>query len=86
MPDGTNFSVFSRNAGQVEVLLYEATDSPEPLQVVSLDPEVNRSYFFRVDTFDNKDFGILPLEIQHAVLPRSRRAQPRPVTIFESRH
>jgi isoamylase len=46
MANGVNFSVFSRNAKQVELLLYDAADSPEPFQVVSLDPQVNRSYFF----------------------------------------
>jgi glycogen operon protein len=30
----------------VELLLYERADSPEPFQVIVLDPEVNRSFFF----------------------------------------
>jgi isoamylase len=44
--EGVNFSVFSRNAKRVELLLYEAADSAEPFQIVALDPETNRSYFF----------------------------------------
>jgi isoamylase len=43
---GVNFSVFSKNATQVELLLYETADSMEPIQVVVLDPDTNRSYFF----------------------------------------
>jgi len=43
---GTNFSVFSRHASSVELLLYEKADSPIPLQVIKLDPSVNRTFFF----------------------------------------
>lgn len=45
-PEGTNFSIFSRHATSVELLLYERADSPEPFQIVRLDPDVNRTYFF----------------------------------------
>jgi isoamylase len=44
--EGVNFSVFSKNAQTVELLLYKATDSTEPLQTVSLDPNRNRTHFF----------------------------------------
>ena len=44
--DGVNFSVFSKNAQKVELLLYKDTDSAEPLQVISLDANTNRTYFF----------------------------------------
>jgi glycogen operon protein len=43
---GVNFSVFSKNAQQVELLLYKDTDTAEPLQIVNLDPNTNRTYFF----------------------------------------
>jgi isoamylase len=43
---GVNFSVFSKNAQKVELLLYKAADSSEPLQIVSLDPNTNRTHFF----------------------------------------
>lgn len=43
---GVNFSVFSKNAQKVELLLYKAVDSAEPLQTVNLDPDTNRTYFF----------------------------------------
>jgi len=44
--DGVNFNVFSRHATRVELLLYAAADSPAPAQVIRLDPEANRSFFF----------------------------------------
>ncbi|MGR8935799.1 MAG: glycogen debranching protein GlgX [Gammaproteobacteria bacterium] len=43
---GVNFSIFSRHATGAELLLYEAADSPEPFQIVSLNPKTNRSFFF----------------------------------------
>lgn len=43
---GTNFSVFSRHATSVELLLYENSNSPSPFQVIKLDPSVNRTFFF----------------------------------------
>ena len=44
--EGVNFSVFSKSAQKVELLLYKDTDSAEPLQVISLDTNTNRTYFF----------------------------------------
>jgi isoamylase len=44
-PDGTNFSVFSRQATSVELWLYERSDSRDPFQVIRLHPEVNRTFF-----------------------------------------
>jgi len=41
--DGVNFSIFSPEATWVELLLYEAADSPRPFQVVRLDPDRNRT-------------------------------------------
>jgi isoamylase len=43
--DGVNFSMFSRHATRVELLLFEAADSPQPFQSVVLDPDRHRSYF-----------------------------------------
>ncbi|MGR9037814.1 MAG: glycogen debranching protein GlgX [Gammaproteobacteria bacterium] len=43
---GVNFSVFSRHASGAELMLYEAAGSPEPFQVISLNPKTNRSFFF----------------------------------------
>ena len=44
-PDGVNFSVFSRDASLVELLLF---DDPEcgPERVIPLDPHLNRTYHY----------------------------------------
>ena len=44
-PEGVNFSIFSRHATGVELLLYQGHDSPEPFQVIRLDPEINHTFF-----------------------------------------
>jgi isoamylase len=48
IPDasGVNFSVFSRNATSVELLLFDAHDDREPAQTIKLDPAVNKTFFF----------------------------------------
>ncbi|WP_431067214.1 glycogen debranching protein GlgX [Methylotuvimicrobium sp.] len=46
MNGGINFSVFSRHASLVELLLYKAADSPEPFQIISLDRKSHRAYFY----------------------------------------
>jgi len=43
--DGVNFSVYSRHATGAELLLYEDARSPEPFQIIRLDPEVNHTFF-----------------------------------------
>jgi isoamylase len=45
-PEGVNFSVFSEHATGVELLLFEAHDSPRPLQVITLDPYLNKTFHF----------------------------------------
>lgn len=44
--DGVNFCAFSRHATQAELLLYAAADSSAPFQIITLDREHNRSFFF----------------------------------------
>lgn len=48
VPDinGVNFSVFSRNATSVELLLFDGHDDREPAQIINLDPAVNKTFFF----------------------------------------
>jgi glycogen operon protein len=51
-PTGVNFSVFSRHASAVSLLLYATERDRTPLQVIDLDPATNRTFFFwhvRVD-------------------------------------
>ncbi len=42
---GVNFSIFSRFATQVELLLFETSDCDEPFQTIVLQEDVNRTFF-----------------------------------------
>lgn len=43
--DGVNFSIFSRHATAVELLLFDSADSPEPFQVIRLVAEHNKTFY-----------------------------------------
>jgi isoamylase len=43
---GVNFSVFSRHATGVELLLFEGADDARPVRVIPLDPAANRTYHY----------------------------------------
>ena len=43
---GANFSVYSRTASKVELLLFEEQDDRSPARVIPLDPAVNRTYHY----------------------------------------
>ncbi|MBK8817402.1 MAG: glycogen debranching protein GlgX [Methylococcaceae bacterium] len=43
---GANFSIFSRYATEVELLLFEKAEDKKPFQVISLQKEVNRTFFY----------------------------------------
>ena len=45
-PDGVNFSVFSRHATGVELLLFDGADDTKAARVVRLDPSANRTYHY----------------------------------------
>jgi isoamylase len=45
-PDGVNFSVFSRHATGVELLLFDGVDDTKAASVVRLDPSANRTYYY----------------------------------------
>ena len=45
-PERTNFCVYSRQANDVELLLYADAEAVAPVQVIQLDPRQHRSYFF----------------------------------------
>ncbi|HEX5421275.1 MAG TPA: isoamylase, partial [Gammaproteobacteria bacterium] len=45
-PDGVNFSLFSRNAARVTLLLYEDGRAGNVLAAIELDPAVHRTFFF----------------------------------------
>ena len=43
---GVNFSVFSRNAAAIELLLFDREDDSRPSHVIPLDPVISRSYHY----------------------------------------
>jgi glycogen operon protein len=45
-PDGVNFSVYSRRATAIELVLFDAVDGARPAQVIRLDPVRNRTYHY----------------------------------------
>jgi isoamylase len=45
-PEGVNFSVFSKGAAGVELLLFGEMDSPRPDRVIGLDPRQHRTYHY----------------------------------------
>jgi isoamylase len=46
VPGGVNFSVFSRRASRVELLLFDGAAGAEPTQIIDLDPRINRTYHY----------------------------------------
>jgi glycogen operon protein len=44
--DGVNFSVFSRNATSVELLLFHEHNDLEPIQIIKLDAPTHQTFFF----------------------------------------
>jgi isoamylase len=46
VPGGVNFSVFSRNASGVDLLLFDREDDARPGRVISIDPGTNRAYYY----------------------------------------
>ena len=45
-PDGVNFSVFSKDADTVDLLLFDRVDAPKPSRFITLDPGTNRTYHY----------------------------------------
>lgn len=45
-PEGVNFSVFSKGASGVELLLFGELDAPYPERVIALDPRRHRTYHY----------------------------------------
>ncbi|MDZ7315719.1 MAG: glycogen debranching protein GlgX [candidate division KSB1 bacterium] len=44
--DGVNFSIYSKNAYAVELLLFDDVDAPRPERVITLDPKMNRTSYY----------------------------------------
>lgn len=45
-PGGVNFSVFSKNATAVEVLLFDSSEDTRPARTIPLDPRENKTYHY----------------------------------------
>jgi glycogen operon protein len=45
-PDGVNFSLYSRSATGVDLLLFDRDDDVKPARVIRIDPEANRTYHY----------------------------------------
>lgn len=45
-PDGVNFSIYSKHAQRIELLLFDNSNDPEPAQIIPLDSKINRSYHY----------------------------------------
>jgi len=45
-PDGVNFSVFSKNASEVELLLFDDVEDTKPTRTVTLRPSRNRTFYY----------------------------------------
>lgn len=45
-PDGVNFALFSQHATAVDLLLFDSHDDVDPIQVITLSPERNRTFHF----------------------------------------
>jgi glycogen operon protein len=43
---GVNFSLYSRDASGVELLLFDHADDAQPARVITLDPAINRTYHY----------------------------------------
>jgi len=46
LPQGVNFSVFSRHATEIDLLLFDTVDDAVPTSVITLDPVSNRTYHY----------------------------------------
>jgi isoamylase len=44
--DGTNFSVYSKHAKRIELLLFDCVDDARPERAISIDPATNRTYHY----------------------------------------
>src|SRR5919109_4193860 len=45
-PEGANFSVYSKHATGIELLLFDGVDDARPARVIRLDPSTNRTYHY----------------------------------------
>jgi len=46
VPNGVNFSVFSKNGDAVELLLFDEGDYEKPARVIRLNPKINKTFYY----------------------------------------
>ena len=46
VPGGVNFSIYSRRASQIDLLLFDHDDDASPKRVIAMDPVENRTYHY----------------------------------------
>jgi glycogen operon protein len=46
VPEGVNFSIYSRSAHSVELLFFDRDNDEQPARVIPIDPELNRTYHY----------------------------------------
>ena len=46
LPGGVNFSVYSKNATSMDLLLFDSEDDVKPSRVIALDPRRHRTYHY----------------------------------------
>ena len=44
--NGVNFVIYSQHASSVELLLFDTKNSPEPVQIIPLDPQQHLTFHF----------------------------------------
>src|SRR5918996_6302559 len=45
-PDGVNFSIYSKHATEIDLLLFDGVDDARPARVIRIDPSTNRTYHY----------------------------------------
>src|SRR5258705_2897227 len=45
-PEGANFSVYSKHATGIELLLFDCVDDGQPARVIRINPSTNRTYHY----------------------------------------
>ena len=43
---GVNFSVFSRSAAGIDLLLFDREDDPKPARIIQIDPSAGHTYHY----------------------------------------
>jgi glycogen operon protein len=70
-PSVVNFSLFSRKASRVELMLCDREDQARPTQVINIDPTTNRTYhYWHVFVKDIKQGQTMPTGLTYQWIPQ----------------